>query len=436
MKGQPGGSRDDATDFVAPASLYVHVPLCVSKCSYCDFYSISASTLSEGFEKELVEATLARANSLADRFGADGFDTVYIGGGTPSILSPSALERLLEGIENLAMGGSRSGLGEWTVEANPDSLRTESLEIMKRHGVTRLSVGVQSLGPGELATLGRRHGPDEALGALRLATQSGMSVSADLIAGVPIPGEASDYGFDADKLASFARRLKSAGAAHISVYDLTLEEGSPLALARGRYRFPTEDEEWESRRKLEAFLAEAGMRRYEVSNYAAVGDECRHNLAYWRMDSYLGAGPGAVSTIALRSGGSLRIEEPRDMTGYWLAAEKAAETEISSQDAAFESIMMAFRTSFGLDLGGFRERFGIDAEALIGDTLAKWGDRIAIGEPWPGCARSCGPALTGEGLDILNRFLCDCLTEIDRRRPRIAPEKRQSDFCRRGCAIY
>lgn len=424
MRRLPGGARNDATDFVAPASLYVHVPICASKCSYCDFYSVPASTLSEGFEKELVEATLARAEGLAGRFGAEGFDTVYIGGGTPSLLSPSALEGLLEGIESLALGGSKPGVGEWTVEANPDSLGPESLEIMRKHGVTRLSIGVQSLDPGELATLGRRHGPDAALGALRLAEQSGMTVSADLIAGVPIPGKAADGGSDADKLANFARQLESAGAAHISVYDLTLEEGSPLASARGLYRFPDEDEEWEARRRLESFLTDAGMRRYEVSNYAAIGDECRHNLAYWRMDSYLGAGPGAVSTIALRSGGSLRIEEPREIAGYGLAAEKAGETEISPQDAAFESIMMAFRTSFGLDLVGFRERFGIDAEALIGETMAKWGDRITVGEPWPGSAQSRGPALTGEGLDILNRFLGDCLMEIDRRRSRIAPEKR------------
>jgi oxygen-independent coproporphyrinogen-3 oxidase len=407
--------EDEAESFVPPAALYVHVPICASKCAYCDFYSVPAASLGEGFEAELVEATLARASALATRFEAEAFETVYVGGGTPSMLSPRALDRLLEGIGSIAGGRGGRGRGprEWTVEANPDSLGPEAVSIMRRHGVTRLSIGVQSLDPAELSVLGRRHGADAALRAVALAAEAGLSVSADLIAGIPASTATPRPAFDADRLASFARELLSAGAAHLSVYDLSLEEGTPLAAARSRLRFPDEDEDFESRRELEAHLLESGLRRYEVSNYAAVGDECRHNLAYWRMDSYIGAGPGAVSTVARRSGASLRIEESRDLAGYALAASRARETEIEPRDAAFETIMMAFRTCFGLDLAAFRERFGIEAELFIGETMRTWADKLVSGEAWPGSAGSGGPALTGEGMDILNRFLLDCMTEMN-----------------------
>jgi oxygen-independent coproporphyrinogen III oxidase len=414
--GSQSAVPDDASDFVPPAALYIHVPICASKCSYCDFYSVPASSLSEGFEGELVGAILERASDLRERFGAGAFKTVYVGGGTPTMLSSGAFDALLEGIEAL-IGSDGSKLPrEWTVEANPDSFGPETLEIMSRHGVTRLSIGVQSLDPDELATLGRRHGPEAAISAVRRAAESGMAVSADLIAGIPSPRE-SPRGFsDAERLAGFAGELLSAGARHLSVYDLTIEEGTAFAMAKSRLRFPNEDEDWDSRKRLEQVLYDAGKRRYEVSNYASIGDECRHNLAYWRMDSYLGAGPGAVSTLARRSGTSLRIEEPREIADYRrLSGEAAVETDIGLRDAAFETVMMAFRTSFGLDVAAFRRRFGIDADAFIGDTLSAWQERIVAGEPWPGTVESGGPALDGEGLNFLNGFLRDCIEEIDRK---------------------
>jgi oxygen-independent coproporphyrinogen-3 oxidase len=405
--------RDDASDYIPPSALYIHVPICASKCSYCDFYSVPAATPSEAFESELVGAILLRASKLVERFGNGFFETVYVGGGTPTMLSPVAFDALLGGIESLIGRSERVPL-EWTVEANPDSLGPENLEIMCKHGVTRVSIGVQSLDPVELATLGRRHGPEAALRATCLAVEAGMTVSADLIACIPSPkGSPRGIG-DAGKLARFAGELLSAGARHLSVYDLTIEEGTPIAAAKGRFRFSNEDEDWDSRRRLEQVLRDAGKRRYEVSNYASIGDECRHNLVYWRMDSYVGAGPGAVSTLARQSGTSLRIEEPRVIGDYRHdSGESAVETDIGLRDAVLETAMMAFRTSFGLDLAAFRHRFGRSAESLIGDTLASWKERIVAGEPWQGIGKSVGPALDGEGLNILNRFLRDCIEEID-----------------------
>lgn len=407
--------REGAEDFVAPASLYVHVPVCASKCSYCDFFSVPAPSLDEGFETGLVEGLLRRASVLAERFGADSFSTVYIGGGTPSLLSASALARLVSGIGALARGQGSAGPREWTVEANPDSITREKLEVLAAHGVTRLSLGVQSLDADDLRLLERRHGPEAALASVRAASQAGLAVSADLIAALPQLRCATTPAPPTDRLASFAAELLDAGAGHLSVYDLSLEAGTALEARKGLLRFPGEDADWESRQSLEDALALAGLRRYEVSNYAKRGRECLHNLAYWHMDSYLGAGPGAVSTLSRRDGSSLRIEEPRSLPSYGLEGGPAAlETEISLGDALFETIMMSFRTSFGLDLESFRSRFGVGAESLIGGSLSAWRSHLIQGEPWPWMDSSGGPALDSSGLDILNRFLASCLSELEK----------------------
>jgi len=397
--------------FVPPVALYVHVPVCASKCSYCDFYSLPFTALPEGLEDGLVVATLDRARLLAERFGVRAIETVYIGGGTPTMLSHRALDRLLRGIAEILDAGS--------------------IAIMAMRGVTRLSLGVQSLDVDELKLLGRKHGPDEALEAVRLAASSGMNVSADLIAGIPVPRRNAGEPLRRharNGLSSYALSLLDAGASHLSAYDLTLEEGTPLA-SRSDLGYPTEDQVWEERRLLEKALMGRGLRRYEVSNYSARGRECRHNLHYWRMDSYIGAGPGAVSTIARADGSSLRIEEPKDIMAYAQTADLAIETRIGTRDSAFEMIMMSFRTAFGLDLETFYDRFGLRAEALIGETLSAWSSHIVAGETWPREAdteslraksdsdSSGGPAMDGAGLDILNRFLCDCLVEIDRSFP-------------------
>lgn len=411
------GQRDGERTYTAPASLYIHVPVCASKCSYCDFFSSPASALSEGFEARLVSATLERARALAERFEAKAFETVYVGGGTPTLLSSEGLDALLRGVASLAKGSGDSTPREWTVEANPDSLGPEALGIMKERGVTRLSVGVQSLDADELAVLGRRHGPEAALSAIRLAAGCGLDVSADLIAGAPTRARGPSS-FDAGRLAEAAAELLAAGVGHISVYDLTIEEGTPLASTQGQYLFPDEDEDWGSRERLEALLAASGLRRYEVSNYAAVGRECLHNLSYWHMDSYIGAGPGAVSTLVSGAGSSLRIEEAKDIEGYGSrAGASAKESLVGLRDSAFESMMMAFRTSFGLDLEAFRKRFGMDAGLVLEESLSAWRSHLRPGEPWPGRRNNPGIALDGSGLNLLNRFLVDCMGEIERKIP-------------------
>ncbi len=427
-KARPSLIEAEGLDLEPPESLYVHVPVCSRKCAYCDFFSVPASSLADSAFDLLVDSTLARAEALAERFGARGIATVYVGGGTPTALPPESLDRLLGGISALAPDAL-----EWTVEANPESLLPRQVEIMACRGVTRISLGAQSLDDGELSLLGRPHRAADALRALGLAASSGMEVSADLIACLPAAGKRRGPA----AIAEAARALIGAGAGHLSAYDLTLEEGTPLAARAALLDFPGEDESARERELLEAALAESGFRRYEVSNYAPLGNECLHNLAYWRMDSYIGAGPGAVSTlVAARKtaprpgidGASLRIEERRDIDAYLggEAAARAGEERVAPREAAFESIMMAYRTVFGLDADRFRSRFGVEARSLIGRTLGLWRDSLVEGEPWPIAARGVAgsgraesggvaryPALDGRGLDILNRFLGDCLTEME-----------------------
>ena len=371
-----------------------------------------------------MDGILARVDGLFRRFPADdSFLTVYVGGGTPTALPRPLLERLLQGLAARLSRVPRPR--EWTMEANPESLDEEALDIAGEAGITRLSLGVQSLDDDLLCRLGRIASSEVAMEAVRrAAARPGLRVSADLISGLPRQAKPSGG------LASEVSALLDAGVGHLSIYDLTLEEGTRLhaEVESGNFRLPDPDEALDERLEAEARLRLAGFRRYEVSNFAPAGSESLHNLVYWHMDSYLGAGPGAVSTLVpsgphgASSGGeqgalsSLRIEEGRMVPGR--GQDPARETPIGPRDSVFEALLMAYRTIFGLDEGAFRSRFGLSSEALIGKTRAAWSGRLLPAAPWP--AALAGPAAAGptlaldpEGLDLLNRFLVDCLSELE-----------------------
>jgi oxygen-independent coproporphyrinogen-3 oxidase len=410
--------RSSPEPLYPPESLYVHVPFCRKRCAYCDFLSCIMDPSSGGLGEMYLRATLGRAAELSERFGARSYRTVYVGGGTPTVLGSRLLGALLEGIGRLA--GSPL---EWTVEANPESLDAEMIAVIVGSGANRASIGVQSLDARCLNALGRLHDAKDALAAVEHAAGAGLSVSADLIAAVPTFGERRPR----RDMRAEIRRLLDAGASHLSIYDLTIEEDTELgrASARGELAFPPDEEAYEERREAEELLLSGGFSRYEVSNYAPPGLESVHNLCYWRMESYVGAGPGAVSTIALGAvdamepiaePAALRIEEGRDVESYASADPGASETEVSLSQAAFEAVMMGFRSSFGPDPAAFRDRFGIELRYAIPGTLASWSDRIVQGRPLPAAAgrgRDPGPALDGEGMDLLNRFLIGCLEEME-----------------------
>lgn len=270
-----------------PKHLYVHVPLCRSKCTYCDFFSrADDGSVSHA---ELVEGTLESLRGwLTPEVRRVPLDTLYIGGGTPTVLGEDlvTLVRELAAVMPLAEGA------EVTVEANPESLSPELLVALAEAGVTRVSIGVQSLDDAALALLGRCHDSGAALAAMRDAVSAGLDVSADLIAGIP--------GVSPESWAESLEAVIAAGAAHVSVYPLTIEAGTPMAeaIAAGRTAAPDEDSVVDAMDAAAARLSAHGFVRYEVANYALPGHESRHNAAYWTGWPYLGIGGGAHGMLS------------------------------------------------------------------------------------------------------------------------------------------
>ncbi len=400
-----------------PRALYLHVPFCRSRCSYCDFHSFDLGDekpeAGSGRNGVYVTALLSRLEEVSSLLRGS-LDTVFVGGGTPSALGEADFSRLLDGLAE-HVGTPRL---EWTVEANPESLSLSKLEAAVRAGVTRISLGIQSMDPRELKALGRLGTPDSNEKAMRLASSSGLELSVDLMSSVPH--------FPADRENEPGRRERgrlrrargallegidaalAAGARHVSIYDLVVEEGTGMekALASGRLEAADPDEAYELKKDAEAYLARRGLFRYEVSNFAEPGFECRHNQVYWRMESYLGLGSGAVSTLSSpRRSESLRLEEGRDL-GAWIADPDSClqVVPVSAADSAFECLMMGLRTKEGVDRPAFRSRFGSDPVDLMAKTLEKRRERCIIDGAFL--------RVDDQGMDILNGILVDALDEL------------------------
>jgi len=271
-------------------ALYLHVPFCVQRCAYCDFCTEAVAVDDARIDAHVVglRRSLARA-AEAGLLGS--VQTVYIGGGTPTFLGAERLDVLLSVVNDaLALDGAPVLL-EFTVEANPDSLSSEMLDVLAARGVTRLSIGVQSLDDSVLATLGRVHDASAALDAVRRAVARIGNISADVICGVPGQTRAS--------LADTLARLLGTGVSHVSIYPLMVEEGTPLERAIEAGELPDMDEDEQAAHMLLAAetLQAAGLTRYEVASYALPGRESRHNTAYWTGAPYLGLGLGASSMM-------------------------------------------------------------------------------------------------------------------------------------------
>ena len=284
-----------------PDGLYVHIPFCDGKCAYCSFFSeLYQSNICDSFLKALEQET--RLEPCAP-------ETIYFGGGTPSILSPDQLERLCNLVcKNFDL----SVLKEWTVEANPGSLTPEKLTVLKNAGVNRISIGCQSFNDDVLGFLGRRHTVRDSVEAIQMAFKYGFdNVSADLIACVP--------DFDDDVWKHTLETVVDLNIKHVSVYALTIEEGCALLerIKKKDFVLLDENDELAALSTAQETLEEAGLRRYEISNYAMPGRECLHNLACWQGHGYIGLGPGASSHI-----GMIRRTNTPDLAGYISAIAK------------------------------------------------------------------------------------------------------------------
>jgi oxygen-independent coproporphyrinogen III oxidase len=309
------------------AGVYLHVPFCLARCRYCDFLTYGREHPA-GLDPAAYTAALSREIEsrgawATARYEARGraVDSVFIGGGTPTYLAPAQLAGIVQAVRvNFPVAPE----AEITAEANPDTLSAEYIAALAAAGVNRLSVGIQATQPRLLRLLGRTHRWDNIQPALCALRASGIPrYSFDVIYSLP--------GLTQRELAATLRRLLALGPEHISAYELTLEQGTPLArYAQHLPRLvPREGETVRQQRLIERVLAGAGLYRYEVSNYARPGAECRHNLRYWRGGDYFGLGLGAASRI-----GTEVLNNPRTWSEYQRAVESVGRAEWEARDSA------------------------------------------------------------------------------------------------------
>ncbi|MFA5180347.1 MAG: radical SAM family heme chaperone HemW [Syntrophales bacterium] len=325
--------------------LYIHIPFCRTKCPYCHFYSITDMSA-----VDMVIAAIVREMELyTGEF--DTFDTIYIGGGTPSLLSISQLETILSAVRKHF---SVPTDGEITIEANPADGNLVWYRSLRDIGVNRLHLGVQSFSDRALTFLGRRHRADDALAALDSAVRAGFdNFGLDLIYGIP--------GQDLQSWGESLARAVSLSPPHLSAYQLAIEAETPLwqSHRRGSFEIPGEDASLAFFLETSAYLERSGYQHYEVSNYAASpARKSRHNQKYWDHTPYLGIGPGAHSFKDGR-----RWWNHRSIEGYLndLASGKrpvGGEETLTREDLRLETLFMSLRTARGIDLAGFRLQFG------------------------------------------------------------------------------
>lgn len=373
--------------------VYAHVPFCKRKCPYCDFKSIEAARAPE---ERFAGCLLKELEKTAIETGLHGafLSTVYMGGGTPSILSPDTVANIVKRIKSTF----REAIDpEVTLEVNPDTVDLQKLTGFREGGVTRLSIGFQTLDDRHLVLLGRAHTAEAALQTFSFAREAGfVNVGVDLM--FAIPGQTL-----ADWEATL-RKVSSLRPEHISLYGLTIEEGTPFhaRYGKGREGLPSEEVEALMYLKAREVLTDAGYRHYEVSNFALPGFESRHNSRYWKGADYLGIGPSAHSYISKPLWGRRwwNIAGPYEYMDRVEKGESPREAgeELTREDAMLEAVMLGLRmVDEGVKGGPFTEKFGVaPVEAFTWDALITDGFVYKRGQDL---------VLTEKGLLFLNEVL-------------------------------
>ena len=322
--------------------IYLHVPFCATRCGYCDFNTYTPAELDGAGPDGWLAALRAELALAADRLGAVTVDTVFVGGGTPSLLGAARLAAVLEAVgANFPLAAG----AEISTEANPESTSPEFFDAIRAAGYTRVSLGMQSVSPAVLAVLDRTHSPGRAAAAAVEARAAGFAhVSLDLMYGTP--GES-----DADLLESVDAAL-AAGVDHVSAYALIVEDGTALArrIRRGEIAAPDDDVGAHRYELLDRRLAAAGLHWYEVSNWSRPGGECRHNVAYWSGGQWWGAGPGAHSFV-----GDTRWWNVKHPSAYAEHLSRgrlpvAGHERLDARSRHIEDVMLRIRLRSGLPL--------------------------------------------------------------------------------------
>lgn len=416
------------------AGLYIHIPFCTQACSYCDFYFVTGSKGREAREP-FMGALLREVDAVADQWRGSGpvtapgvsplpphadpgpLRTVYIGGGTPSLIPPSQLHALLERIRERIP----SVLKETTLEVNPENVSPAALKEWKQAGITRLSIGIQSFSDPLLRFMHRIHDANVALTALESVAEAGFdSWSADLIYGNP--------GQDVEGLKKDLQTLMRFEPPHISAYSLTVEQRTRLdrQVETGKVRLPESEEVARQMAYIQSFLECRGYERYEVSSYAKAGHRSVHNHAYWTHEPYLGLGPAAHSFLwGPEHQSAWRWSHPRDLHSYLnrfaqgrevgtstavanldrsLAKTMDTFEELTLKQLAEERIMLGLRTSDGVSLRELGERYGFTFNPAQESRI---GQRVEEGLMLDGESIT----LTPEGLSIADYLTTDLLAE-------------------------
>ena len=353
-----------------PLALYVHLPWCVRKCPYCDFNSHEIKNGSFP-ERDYVDAVVRDLEFSAGGLGGRKPVSVFLGGGTPSLMSVAGIGALLEAVD--AVSGLATGT-EITLEANPGTADSRRFAGYRALGVNRLSIGVQSFDDGKLAALGRIHSAGEARAAFAMAVEAGFTnINIDLMYG--LPGQTVQ-----DALSDLARAV-SLEPAHISWYQLTIEPNTVFHAQPPP--LPDDDLTWEMQDRGGDYLAQHGYRRYEVSAWSRPGSACRHNLNYWEFGDYLGVGAGAHGKI---SNGTItrqsRLRVPQSyMRAAGSAAALATRKTLSEQDCILEFMLNALRLQDGVPLSSFSARTGLAPDTIGAQVDAARSDGLLEQEP-------------------------------------------------------
>ena len=369
--------------------LYIHIPFCIRKCQYCDFLSGPSDRKTrdrymDALQKEIQAVRDVEAYEIV---------SVFIGGGTPSVLEAGAIASLMDTVrKKFAL---RDDI-EITIEANPGTVDREKLSVFRRAGINRLSLGLQSTDPAELKMLGRIHTYEEFLQSYRMARAAGFdNINIDLMFAVP--------GQTEEAWKQHLREVAELEPEHISAYSLIIEEGTPFA--EKELDLPDEDTEYQMYEDTAEILKEYGYHQYEISNYAKKGYECRHNAGYWKRTEYLGLGLGASSLY-----GGLRFFNTRDMQEYLRFSDQAEKirkevTRLGRKDEIEEFMYLGLRMTEGVSEEDFEEKFGEKLENIYAPVLQKYKETGFLeytGTNW---------RFTRKGIHVSNHILADFLLD-------------------------
>ena len=371
--------------------LYLHIPFCLSKCRYCDFYSVPGAA--RPVPDRYVDAIVAHMKEYAPQAKDYAVTTVYFGGGTPSLLTAEQMKLILKKLKTSFHVARKC---EISMEINPKTVDTAKLNSFRRAGVNRLSIGVQSFDDADLNICGRAHNSADAYQTFTSAREAKFNnISLDLMYGIP-----------GQTLQTVANNISIASQLepeHISLYGLKVEEGTPFWFERGELAFPDEETERSMYFTAVGLLANAGYRQYEISNFARRGYSCRHNLKYWNCDEYLGFGPAAHSYF-----GGKRFSFKKNLSLYMDSFDTSKQVseplideyiDIPYSSRVAEYVMLRFRLTAGINCAIFRKKFGREFDDIYLDRLApflKSGHVVKTPK---------GYAFTPEGMYVSNYIL-------------------------------